>query len=579
MPNSQRLFQSAIHWPKLEEEDFNRAVELLLTRIYGPEALVINGSGGDKGIDVAVRQDGVIRKIYQLKHFPEGFSGGFKRVRERQIRDSFKRARDNHDDLAEWFLVMPPNPKIGEDEFVQGLAANTDIAVDIWGQAKLDAALLPYPEITAAITRNETVELLVQFNAEKAALAGPGDLSERAEALVAITEGRSDYWATNVHVVDGTAVESYVPKHPAAMEKEPIRTTVDWSFGEEHQSLQDQLQHARDFGSFDPVDLPTAIATITRTGPDWVQPYPSLPKDGVISLTPQIARPSGREIITFEVRDDRGYSKGRFEGVVQARAFGELGVSIKCTFANIATGVMILPKDFNAPGHFSYHLGLSDAFIEDAARVLEMSRALSVGAVVETYFNGGQVGKLRLDSDDGPLELDEFEEQLIEDLLVLQRNIPGAYFHFPSEVAPRDRVMLRVGRRLLEGQATYMPPGMNLVCYLTGKRDETLLRLLREGGAIVSNPEAFGLESQGSKYDLGPVAFYHPRLRVKDADEVIEALEAGTAEGMKVVLQPMDSTLVQVWPADPSRDYTTPPTLVPWNLAGIEYPGESLVSP
>ncbi|WMY80075.1 hypothetical protein [Citricoccus sp. I39-566] len=574
MPTTQRLFESGIHWMKLEEEDFNRAVELLLTRIHGREALVIDGRGGDKGIDVAVRQDGIIKRIYQLKHFPEGFSGGFRDTRRRQITGSFTRACDNHEDLAEWILVVPRNPTVEEDEFVQGLAADREIDLEIWGQAKLDAALLPYPEIVQAITRNDTVELLARFNAETAALVGPDDLTERAEGLVAITESRSDYWTTNLHVVDGTAFESYIAKHPEAMEKEPIRTTIEWSFGEEHQDLQAKLQHAEDFGTFEPLTLPAILAKITRSGPDWVQAHPKLPKDGVISRTSQPVRPSGREVITFDVRDERGYSKGRFEGDIQARVFGTLGVSIKCTFANIATGVIVLPEDFEAPGQFTYHFDLDNAFIEDVSRIVDMSRLLSVGTVMDVYFNGGHVGKLRLHSGDGAFELSAVEEELIEDLLFLQRNIHGATFRFPREVSPRERVMLRVGRRLLEGHSTHMPPGTNLVCYLTGQSGDALLRLLREGGAIVSNPDAFGLESQGGKYDLGPVTFYHPNLRVLDADEVIQALESGIAEGMKVVLEPDDSTLVQVWPGSPGPDYTTPPPFLPWNLPSNERPDE-----
>lgn len=56
------------------EADFNRSVEAILQRMWegvgGCRAYILDGRGGDEGIDVGVERDGVVFHIYQLKFFP-----------------------------------------------------------------------------------------------------------------------------------------------------------------------------------------------------------------------------------------------------------------------------------------------------------------------------------------------------------------------------------------------------------------------------------------------------------------------------------------------------------------------------
>ena len=100
-----------LSWEKLNQSDFDRTVELLVTRRYKrehPELSVqaIDGRGGDGGIDIDVREPvtGKLLKIYPLKFFPEGFSGGH-RQRRNQIRNSFEKAAALHPPV--WALVVP----------------------------------------------------------------------------------------------------------------------------------------------------------------------------------------------------------------------------------------------------------------------------------------------------------------------------------------------------------------------------------------------------------------------------------------------------------------------------------------
>ena len=57
------------------------------------------------GIDVEVVTNDGRRRIFQLKYFPGGFSGGWGDSRRSQITKSFKKALEHSPD--EWTLVVP----------------------------------------------------------------------------------------------------------------------------------------------------------------------------------------------------------------------------------------------------------------------------------------------------------------------------------------------------------------------------------------------------------------------------------------------------------------------------------------
>jgi hypothetical protein len=91
-----------VEWSRLSEDEFNRFATAALLRHHRDdpehEAWAPDDRGGDDGIDVGVRRkvDGVVEFIYQLKYFPDGFSGNLKSSRQTQIKKSWVTARDKH---------------------------------------------------------------------------------------------------------------------------------------------------------------------------------------------------------------------------------------------------------------------------------------------------------------------------------------------------------------------------------------------------------------------------------------------------------------------------------------------------
>jgi hypothetical protein len=64
----------AIEWDRIGQPGFDRIVEALVHRMYDASALVevVNGRGGDDGIDIKVTHQSRVR-IFQLKYYLDGF--------------------------------------------------------------------------------------------------------------------------------------------------------------------------------------------------------------------------------------------------------------------------------------------------------------------------------------------------------------------------------------------------------------------------------------------------------------------------------------------------------------------------
>src|SRR5699024_10425806 len=457
MASPYNLHEDRIDWSRISEDDFNRAVEALLVRDYTNEhqvARAFDGKGGDGGIDVGVwrRSDNKILHIFQLKYFPEGFTGGYRAARQPQIRKSFETACKNHEPEA-WTLVMPRNPHQNEYAFVIDLPSGKDVNVDILGTAQLDGLLSEHRDIEKAILRNGLLEVLERINSEKAALTRSTDLQERIQGLQTLASDRSPYWDTSFQMTPFGYEEFYTPKHPDAMKHEPIQTRFMISADIENNDLKKSLQKILDFGSFDEVEIPPEAGKLERTGPPWVAPLRNN-NDTAFFLKSRISMPNKKEIVTLDLRDQWGYSQGRFEGAVQGRAYGLRGVSVQVPFNNCLTAVIRLEtpsdKQFQTKGTFDFKLNIDGALVDDARQGIKMLQSFAPGTSFNVYFNGKSAGLMQINDDREPWLSDDYLLGLLEDLDVVQQKT-GLSFVVPDSLSPRERIMLRVARTLLGG--------------------------------------------------------------------------------------------------------------------------------
>lgn len=180
----------SIEWDSLKQHEFDRVVEVLVLRRFGDGVRAVDGRGGDDGIDIEI-MNGKRRTILQLKCFPEGFSGGFKDTRRRQIKASFDTAM-NKRKPAEWKLVLPCVCTNDEDKFVRELKGRKRVKIEVIGRDKLDSWLADDPNLDAYFQRtpiNVLMHYAQVFNQEKAALLdGYKGVQQRITALASVID-------------------------------------------------------------------------------------------------------------------------------------------------------------------------------------------------------------------------------------------------------------------------------------------------------------------------------------------------------------------------------------------------------
>ncbi|WP_104169022.1 hypothetical protein [Arthrobacter sp. SX1312] len=569
------LSKSQIDWSRINERDFNHLVEVLLIKKHAKapgRVDVIRGAGGDTGIDVVVWRGDKAAIIYQLKYFPEGFTGGFRENRRPQVKKSFDTAWKNHSP-EEWILVMPPNPHINESNYVDQLAKDKAVRVEIMGQAKLTAALTDYPEVERAFTRDELVDLLERTHQEKAGLVGGTDLSARIQDLVSLANTRSQYWDVEVSTINGEVFEEYVAKHPDAMVEEPIITKLTFQFGEEHQDEVTRFQDSLNYGMVEDLDLPGETATFSRSGPSWVKPMPATALSRVRMSPVALASGLDGKTITFDFRDEAGFTQGRFEGVVTRHVTGEIGSSLRAQFANILTLTMQIPFDPDGGiPKLKMVFNAAELPVRDVQVAIDMLRSFQPDRNLDVYV-GDLNGSMKLSNLVEPLEGDDWTEMLVEDLSVIEKSQRGVSFVVPESIEPYDRVNIRVARLLLDGYQTVMAPRQSMSVTLKGDLNDGLGLLLRDGGALLVTQPAMAFDIQGSKLNLGPGIIHHPHVRARDGEEALAAIEAGTAAGRVVHLEPVDETPFRVW-LQPRADTTAngEPEYRAWGIPTFDDP-------
>ncbi|MGA0568622.1 hypothetical protein ACO2Q7_14930 [Rathayibacter sp. KR2-224] len=180
---------SVFDWSTCSRDDFERLVEALLVREAEAEpglcARAIDGRGGDGGIDVDVRvkKTAELIRIFQLKHFPEGFSGGHRKSRWPQIKNSFNEAMKLNP--RTWTLVIPGNGTVQERKSVSALKGTHNVIVRFMGRAELDGLLAKHPDLHDMFTRDAARSALAIVRREQAVPATATDVAAEVRRATA----------------------------------------------------------------------------------------------------------------------------------------------------------------------------------------------------------------------------------------------------------------------------------------------------------------------------------------------------------------------------------------------------------
>ena len=226
-----------VPWSKLSEPAYAQLVSLLLQRMM-PTAEVLDGSGGDGGRDVQVRQDGLLT-LYELKHFTGRLSRRSP-SRQPQVEKSLAQATKLRPKL--WHLVVPIDHNPSELKWFDGLREQYPFVCQWLGLSWLNTQLSAYPDLVRSVLNTVNDELLTaigEYRAERDMLAGGvPDLVRRTSALQARADEMSQHYRVQVTQFEDRREVAVFAKHERAMEMAPITVGARFVFPDTPEGLQ-----------------------------------------------------------------------------------------------------------------------------------------------------------------------------------------------------------------------------------------------------------------------------------------------------------------------------------------------------
>ncbi|MDF0532285.1 hypothetical protein P0W64_21250 [Tsukamurella sp. 8F] len=454
-----------IEWDRIKQHNFDRVVEVLLRRRFGPDrwpgdaaVTAFDGRGGDGGRDVLV-QEGRTTTIYQLKYFPEGFSSGWAKSRRPQIKESFKTALDHDPDV--WVLVVPANLTPTERDFVTGLtvADAPRPRIEIVDRTALDDMLINDPDVDAWFQRDVLKENAALYNREIDSLLRPGDLTGRIRGLGQIVDRINPHWTWDFQRTGDAVICSLRARHANAHNDAPI--TAQIRFDTPDGSVQQaQVEKFRLYGR--PLDDPVH-ATVTICMPEGlalgptenlpsqvrILPADDGPADAATSIIIDLLDSAGTKIAsrTFTVRrigiSADGYG-GALHGVDSAGV-----VHFEALHRSRTDDSMLIDGGFRF-----YSTPIAGKFPDEVLDSLEFLAELTRAATLQVSPARGSVdaaGTVQMQvPDDADFASDaRFLATYVRALNIVQQKVPRG-LRIPAELAPDEVATVRLAATLLD---------------------------------------------------------------------------------------------------------------------------------
>jgi hypothetical protein len=556
-------------WSRSSREVFEGAVELLLEAKHEKARTTFapDGRGGDGGIDFWAQTKRKLT-IYQLKHYVDGFKSST-RSRKAAVKDSFETALAHRPDL--WVLVVPAKLTNAERSFVLGLTAppgSIQPRIEILDLPKLELLLTKFPEVTRHLDRDPVFEAIEERQIELAEARSAKEIVERAKRLASRGGNIDADWDMGVMASSTGAWVYPIAKHPKSAQKSPLRLELTIDPSKMPLDLQVTFNRSVKFRTGEAVRIPRkAITRQISMGPSW-QWGPQVGDFEIQAL--QNPRPD--QSFFIELFDVRGTSLGRHEGFVEHTGHGTSGGTITARFYQGLLLQWQLPFDSSVPGTCNMTINIHRLDVADARDSIRLSRQLAAETFrIELSTDGDLItaGEIHPSSVEQPEDLLIFE-QFADDLQVLL-NRTGSRRRLPATATPVDRAMARVGRLLLEGKSTLLPPMSTFDGIVDTKEDpntaEELRRHLTTPGALLLLRSSFKVSIADIPFDFGPVAVHSTAAGIKDGDSLLQRLDTVGIEGEKISYQAHPDV---GWLILPHTGSAAPHEPAPWGLIGME---------
>lgn len=455
--------REAVTWSRLDRPTFERISELLIYREHPDQMVqVIDGRGGDGGKDVEVTFDDGRVIVYQLKFFPEGFTGPWK-DRRSQIRRSFDKVAGLG--LFRWVLFSPNKFQPSEWAFVNDLSKRlpegSATRVMAWDQAGLDSRLSRNTDLVDYLQRGDDLErLAVLFQVERAAMLNPGeDLPARLTDLGGVVDSVDPWWTLDFARSGSTTAMALRAKDPRAHIESPVGISFT-TLSAEDSTMAAAMDRVFGYGVRETLHLTRdQFTNFTVTGTRLL--------DGFDPDALRLIASEGRTEhvpCLLNARDSDDQLRRQFRGSLVHVGFGSKGTSIEISFYDTLSltfhidtkqreGTSIStdytrranpaasPRDIEATAALSAELCTATTIFEltTPASVRLLRFGLSAGAT-----QSGFVEKQH--------QLRQFAEDFIRVTDDLHLDLP-----LPKQCTPMQRALLRVARLVTDGKVTTYP--------------------------------------------------------------------------------------------------------------------------
>ncbi|MDN3460882.1 hypothetical protein [Rhodococcus sp. APC 3903] len=580
----------SVDWDKVGSDAFERIVDALLSRKWRDIAEVTcpDGRGGDGGIDIEVRQRDR-RRVYQLKYFPDGFSGTLRDTRQGQIRESFKRAMKLVPPPVDWTLVVPAKLTPTErtyvlEKLVRNVEAGTQApTIAILDRVELDQLLIDFPDVYNFLGRDKMRSDVELYRLEEATLLSDGRvraLADRVRNLGNLADGTDLYWGFDIASAGGVVTISARPKDPQAHIKNPITVAVDGVFSSKHFAVQQDFERSVRFGASGKVVLPPEVVRNLRVeGPELIAGVHS---NVEVHLEPLNENPHVGAPAELKFFDDDDLVSASHEGRVAYLNPGTVGFTLKIEFYEHLTVELLFPLDKSVPGEARLSYNFRRIRPADALGVIEILSAIRRGkGTCKAYIDDNFLMSMSFNEpahDDTDDELTVLSG-IAYDLKVVQE-FCHVKFAIPDELTAEERIDLRVARILIDGHVVTSPNARTGTITLTGRDSPNLREVLTSGGQVSFTAKELKFSVGSKELVLGNVLVFHPRATALNGLEAAEALDAGRGEGFQVHLRPGDDPYFYLAMPRQMSNPTAPMsewTLVGWSLSDITQPGTSEV--
>ncbi|MGP5931353.1 hypothetical protein [Corynebacterium glyciniphilum] len=574
-----------IQWSRLNQPWFDRIVETLLLRKFRGVATVdiVDGRGGDEGIDVAVTYPDDTVVIYQLKYFPEGMSGNFS-GRRRQVKDSFLQAA-NHHEPHKWVLVAPRNYTNAEKSFVLELADATPEGkrrpiVSCMGQAELDQMLIDYPEVDRWLTLDHYRRGRQIFEQERAAFLETvaRDLADRVGSLGDVVDARDPDWTWDFARDRGTMIQTLRAKHDNAAQRSPISIRFTTAL-ETDSPAEREFRQSIEYGSPTRVELPgTAVTDFDVSGSPIVQGIPE-PDRLVIESLPIEAAPAVGMLMEIRFIQDGEVAATR-EGSVTGIHHGTHGFTSMMSFCGNRLTLTVRTPYQQSPDPTSMDIGydISGLSPRAAADLLQAVLGLHLSDEIQLYLDGHLMSRYNCSGDATDSDRSDLEEKLTiyrfaDDLAKVIAHT-GQGMTFPGSFSVNDQVNARVARLLIGNHIVASPlaRGFKIGLSTDAALTPQLRGILTQRHRIHWPAGTYTAPIAGREFELGQATAFHPEAWVQNGTLALTALEKGDAISDELILRPGDDPYFFVYLQSDETAKAADRRIANWGIDDIEEP-------